>query len=581
MKLRINPSYRGLLLAMIVLVTISNCNLFNPKKKDDNLLLLGALLLSQQQPTWSVAVTAVLKQTNGTNIAVNHLATLNEREADVSTNQLSTRALVKNDDEKIVAFATTAASGRFSFNFRTNNPNQPLRLNYTTLKASGNADLADDYTVDSGNSVFTFIANDAEPESLGQISGLTTTGAQLVIEKVLSVRSGTYNLPNPTVGELVCDGKRLVGNPVVKSGTISTAETWSGGIILQGTVFADAPITVSAGTVIFGSRGSSLFIRGGNKLTAIGTADNPICWTSASAPGSRFPGDWGGIVTIGNSGSSRTSTTEGTTPQAYGTGSLPGTLNLEMQYNIVEFGGNEVAPGDELNNISMYASNTSLTNVQAHRGLDDQFEAWGGNLSWSNLLATGGLDDDYDLDEGVGGTISNAISHKYPSSCGGSASTDPHGLEWDGIHNNGTPECGTSLIGRCTTVTLNKFTLIGSGMAAGQAGRLRERVVATLTNGVHYGFAQGFDARDIGTNVTVTNVRTDKANQGPAGGASIQPVTADLTSLPIVSDGGISSNCGFTENKPDYSLTGTASSALGATDGVGKFWEGWAVFRGR
>lgn len=578
MKDFINKSIRIALITALTVGLFANCQFFNKKKEDNNLLLLGLFYLANQQPEWTVSMTAVLRQANGTAIAANNVVTLTENAAAASASNQSSKALILDGNEKIRVFATTAAGGRFTISFRTNTPTTGIQLAYTTLRVGGNADLADDYTVAAGSSTFTFTVNDNEPNSLAQVVGLTNSGVQLTVERVLSVRRGVYNLQNPTVGENVCDG-RNVGSPVTKEGTITGAETWSGAILLRGTVFADAPITVQPGTVIFGSRGSSLFVRGANKLTAIGTATNPICWTSANSPGSRFPGDWGGVVVIGNSGGTRTSTTEGTTPQNYGTGSLPGTLNLEMEYNIVEFGGNEVAPGDELNNLSIYSSNSKLTHVQAHRGLDDQFEAWGGQGDWNRLVATGGLDDDYDLDEGFRGTVNNILSFKYPAECGGTASTDPHGFEMDGVHSGGS--CAGY---GCTQTSIRYFTLIGASITSSQGMRLREGLAGTIRDGVAYGFGDaasvaGGDTGGFPVNsFTLQNVGVDRTIA--VGSGTNTGSTASLTGFSIASNGN-RADCGFSADKPDFTLTGQ-TSYLGANgNGVGKYWENWTVYRAR
>ncbi len=39
---------------------------------------------------------------------------------------------------------------------------------------------------------------------------------------------------------------------------------------------------------------------------AIGTADKPIVFTSGKAPGTRGPGDWGGIVLLGSAPTNKT-----------------------------------------------------------------------------------------------------------------------------------------------------------------------------------------------------------------------------------------------------------------------------------
>ncbi|TGL50469.1 hypothetical protein EHQ59_13905 [Leptospira kemamanensis] len=595
MKISFKKSLVVLSIALMGFTTV-NC----PGKKDDNTALLLAGLFLLNQPEYTVILTGTLRGAD----------TLPMKDGKVSIADVSGGSFLSSGQGTISDFTTCVtagappangtADGEFTLLFKT--PSLSGVLDFTPNDAASATNASSCSTIGGlATSNFTNVTgptgtlavnlNLEDRSNTNQISLSGNTGYSITVKSVSVFVKGEYTLQSPTVGENVCDGRRLSGNPVIKSGSISASETWSDGILLQGTVFVEsgATITVTPGTAIFGQRGSSIFFKPGSKLVSNGTAADPICWSSASALGSRFPGDWGGIVTIGNSGGTRTSNTEGTSPQAYGTGSLPGTSNLEMSYTIVEFGGNEVAPGDELNNLSLYSSNTTLNHVQAHRGLDDQIEAWGGTGAWSNILATGGLDDDLDLDEGFGGstlgagaTISNFISHKYPLACGGSASTDPHALEWDGIHNDGGIACNTGTpLARCTTATLNKFTLIGAGIAGGQAARLREGVQATLTNGVAYGHALGFrvDTATAGTAASATTVR---GQSGLSTTGTLNTVTYDITTLPITSDGGINSesNCGFAATKPDYTLvSGFAAGVGGAADG--KWWDGWAVFRAR
>ena len=144
-----------------------------------------------------------------------------------------------------------------------------------------------------------------------------------------------------------------------------------------------------------------------------------------------------------------------------------------------------------------------------------------------------------------------------------------------------------------TTVTLNKFVLIGAGTTAGKGAMLREGTQATLTNGVFYDYTQGIDLRGGNSQtsaLTATNVRMNSSasnfnapSSSTTTASELTGVTRDLTALPIVSDAGINteSNCGFTATKPDYTLTSTAASALGAGDGATNFWSGWTVYRGR
>lgn len=524
--------------------TTVNC----PGKKDDNTaLLLGAFFLLNQPPEYTVVVVGTLKDSGGLQVKDGKVTLTDGDPAFLSEGQTNLSDFTSCQTDSYVAATTNTVDGEFTLSFRVPTLNGKLKLNAvgstgatsTTSCATVAALSPTTFTDSLGAEASVDVnLNLSDRENTNQFV-VNSTGYTIQLKTIRVYVKGEYNLQNPTVGENVCDGRRLSGSPRIVSGTLSSSETWSGGILLQGTVFVSSgvTITVSPGTAIFGQRGSSIFFLQGSTLESVGTAADPICWSSASNLGSRFPGDWGGIVTIGTSGATRTTAnTEGTSPQPYGTGTMPSTTNVNMAYNIIEFGGNEVAPGDELNNLSMYSSNSVLNHVQAHRGLDDQFEAWGGTGSWNYILTTGGLDDDLDLDEGFGAnsvsaggvTISSFISHKYPTLCGGSASTDPHGLEWDGIQ-SGNISCASAPgpVKRCTTATLNKFTMIGAGIAGGQVARLREGVIATLQNGIYYGFASGPQARstvaDPQTTVTIAaTVRGDLAasTSGSDGAAS-------------------------------------------------------------
>lgn len=378
------------------------------------------------------------------------------------------------------------------------------------------------------------------------------------------------------------------------SGDITTTKTVSNSAILSGTVTikSGGKLVVSPGATIFGNRGSSLFIQDNGTLDAQGTAANPICFTSSQNPGSRYPSDWGGIVIIGNGVGTRSAVTEGTTPQSY-----PRTTNstVTLKYVIVEFAGNEVAPGDELNGISSYTvtNSSNYSYVQVHRGLDDSFEWWGGTVTGDHLLSTGGLDDDFDMDEGFNGTLNTFIGIKYPTTCGGSPSTDPHGMEMDGSHNAGVQPVSAG--GTYSNPTVSNFTLVGAEVANGYGQRYREGMTGTFTNGLVYGFAKGnFQCNDnAGTPTTGSTNPTASSLVGEVmTGAKANAIGGQCTSLntnqastltatPVTSLGNITAtDCGFSATKPDFTTrSGLANNGGGASGN--KWWDSWTVYRAR
>lgn len=304
---------------------------------------------------------------------------------------------------------------------------------------------------------------------------------------------------------------------------------------------------------------------------ADGTAGSPIVFTSSKAEGNRSPQDWGGLVIIGNATSTESSAvTEGPTGITYSGGADDADNSGVLRYVRIEYCGNEVAPTDELNCLSTYAvgSGTTYQYIQAHMGKDDGFEWWGGTVNASYLLATGIGDDAFDMDQGFRSTITSAIDYRYPASSGVTYSSDPRGLEWDGT-GSGT--------GFATTVTLNKFSLIGDASTE-KAAEIRERTQATLNNGIWVSYPAGPNARNNGpaalaqTSITCSNVRGDTSvTTGPEAGdiSGCTPTsTSEVRSTYVASDWS-ASNPSAAPNLNVVANTGTAD---------GTWWSGWTYW---
>jgi hypothetical protein len=95
----------------------------------------------------------------------------------------------------------------------------------------------------------------------------------------------------------------LPGTPESISGHISADTTLSCDhlYLMNGIVVVDnnATLTIAKGTIIMMATDGSLIITPGSKIFAVGTADQPILFTSAYLPGSRNPGDWGTVALVG------------------------------------------------------------------------------------------------------------------------------------------------------------------------------------------------------------------------------------------------------------------------------------------
>ncbi|MFQ3579790.1 MAG: hypothetical protein SNJ71_06595 [Bacteroidales bacterium] len=229
--------------------------------------------------------------------------------------------------------------------------------------------------------------------------------------------------PTPTVTK----GNR---NWDIENGVkITTNETWSGTILLDGWVFVKegATLTIEPGTIIRGTAKSCLVIERGAKIMAVGTVDKPIVFTSSNNKGSRQPSDWAGLVICGNGVSNK------------GEGDVEGMAGMkwgrpvghekasntessgELKYVRLEFCGFDVSGGNgqEINTLTFYGvgSGTKVEYVQASYGGDDAFEFFGGAVNCKYLIAYSGEDDDFDTDNGWSGSVQFGLVVRDPKIC--------------------------------------------------------------------------------------------------------------------------------------------------------------------
>ena len=592
------------ILLILSMITLATCT---TKKSSNNNATLGLAYLYLNQYEATVSLTANIKDSSGVALTPTSSPSASVKYVTM-TNPSGVSLLTSTDTVKDYSTSSTGTDhGNFTVTFKVNAATGTLTgtaytctsCSITPNSTTGLTDYDDATKYTTTYGTFSAVLNLASTggTTASQVTLTNASGLTITLVSVSVSIKGQYNLSSPTVGESLCDGSSLnaLTSFTTLSGTLTT-QTVSGAAILSGTVIVDSGVTltISPGTVIFGARGSSLFIKQGGKLNAIGTAASPICFTSGQSLGSRYPGDWGGIVMIGKGKTTRAtaSTTEGTTPVSYGTGTDDTDTSGTLKYTIIEFAGNEVAPGDELNGLSMYAvgSGTTIDYVQVHRGLDDSFEMWGGAVALTHVVATGGQDDDYDMDEGYAGAITYAIGQKYPTSCGGSASTDPHGIESDGTNSGGT--CSTGTAARCTNGTLSYMTMLGQNITSGEAARLREGNAQTLSNSVFYNYAGNSSNVVIvsantssfpNTTSTISNTVYLQSGKTVTTGGGSDSSLKTLSAVPVVSEGDVA-NCGFAATKPDFT-TNTASGApstVGASaNGQGSWWSSWTVYRAR
>ncbi len=307
-----------------------------------------------------------------------------------------------------------------------------------------------------------------------------------------------------------CSGT-LTDLPIESDGTLTDDDTTltaeDGPYLLDQKVYvADGQtLTVEPGTVFCGAPDGTLIVSRGGMIDAEGTADEPIIFTSVADEGEKQRGDWGGVILLGNGRSFKGEEVliEGLNPGALGT--YGGTDDDEnsgtFAYVRIEFGGTQIADGNEINGLTMggVGSGTTIHHVQVSTTLDDCFEWFGGAVDADHLVCFNPGDDMFDGDEGWRGTLDTAVGIAIDP-----VSDDPNGFEMDSSLGDLAPT---------SDITATNVTLCGSGDE--EAGLtygmvLRELLEGTFSNIVISGFNAGVDTRDdFGTesdpHVTLTN----------------------------------------------------------------------------
>lgn len=259
--------------------------------------------------------------------------------------------------------------------------------------------------------------------------------------------------------------------------------------VLVGGVFINGNLVIKPGTTIVGTEGSFLVIKQGARITAEGTAADPIVFTSVNRAGQRNRGDWGGLIINGRAPIN----VPGGTAQGEGnTGSYGGSDAADnsgiMKYVRVEYGGFAISPDNELNCVAWQGvgSTGEFDFIQSAWGGDDAFEWFGGTANAKHLVAVGYDDDGLDWTFGWTGKVQFAIVQQRKDA-------SDTGIEADNNEN------GVEFLPR-SSPRLANLTLIGAP-AAGPGSRhgmiLRRGTAGDIRNFIVMGFKNlGVEVRD-------------------------------------------------------------------------------------
>jgi hypothetical protein len=326
--------------------------------------------------------------------------------------------------------------------------------------------------------------------------------------------------------------RSLGGAQAVLRGDIAASRTLSAETtyVLSGfvKVRSGATLTIPPGTRLVGDStvpGSLLMIARGARIDARGTEQLPIVFTSQRPAGRRAPGDWGGLVLVGNAPVSRATAFARTmgvvgsatqAPESYGGGTSAGDDSGVLRYVRVEFAGAEVPTGSDaipaaVGAFSLYAvgRGTTLEYLQAVSSLGSGFQWFGGTVDGRHLVSYESGDDHFAWSEGYQGRNQFVIgfqSHEpTPRAGAGLVSTTPRGFQGYGCDPN-VEGCATFTQAPISEPVFANFTLVGPGAAGFTAPQARDQshgiVVrrgsgGTLVNGVVTRWqAQGLSVRE-------------------------------------------------------------------------------------
>ncbi len=213
----------------------------------------------------------------------------------------------------------------------------------------------------------------------------------------------TVTAPGTTAGVLPEGGKLsgdITSNLTIKKGNYT----------LEGIVkVADgATLTIEAGATFTVSTtvSSSLVVLQGGKILALGSASEPIVFTTTA----KTAGGWGGITLYGRApikavNGNATAVSEDGNAITYG-GTDANFSSGILKFVRVEYAGKKIGDGtSETNTFTFYAvgDGTILENLVAYKGTDDGYEWFGGTVSARNLVSYGNFDDSFDWQDAWSG----------------------------------------------------------------------------------------------------------------------------------------------------------------------------------
>jgi hypothetical protein len=343
-----------------------------------------------------------------------------------------------------------------------------------------------------------------------QIKGITGENNWLSNWTNFTPSTTTYKSTNQNlIGNIDKDTKLTKGNVYQLIGTVYVTNK--------------AVLTIEPGTIIRGDKEScgTLVITKGAKIIAEGTANEPIVFTSNNSTSFRRPGDWGGIIILGDAPTNKIGGIgyldfNLDAAQSFYGGEDSNNSSGILKYVRIEYSGHKINALKELNGLSLagVGRGTKLDFIQISFSNDDSFECYGGDVNFNNLISFRATDDDFDFTQGAQCTISNSIAIRNPYSSDKSGSRCFEVDSFDKIET-------TDINKKLTKITANNITLVNTednnqGLVR-EAIYVKEKSYFNISNSVIDGFSTCVLLENkigaVATNLAKINIQNIQINR--------------------------------------------------------------------
>ena len=304
------------------------------------------------------------------------------------------------------------------------------------------------------------------------------------------------------------------GSPAKTGFEITQNTTWTRNNIylLNSAVYVNSGVTltIESGTIIKGDLANqgALIIRQGGKLNAIGTATQPIVFTSNQPAGSRGPGDWGGVIICGKAPVNLPGnpTIEGGVIATFG-GTDPLDNSGTLQYVRIEYAGIAFALNNEINGLTLggVGAGTTIDHIQVTASGDDSFEWFGGTVNAKYLIALAGTDDDFDTDNGFSGRVQYGLALRDPQRGDVATGGVSNGFESDNDATGTANTPQTSAVFSNMTILLPTTPAPAAPFTNSSAALIRRNSAESIFNTVFTGRTFGVDLNSNSANLTTAN----------------------------------------------------------------------------